>query len=441
MPLWKKSPNNAAPTGETTRDMWGRDPSQFAREVAPEFVVGEGGQRASPEKYILTMCHVCHLQLFPKNEVTQFFPAAVHSENTQYNTAGGLSLCERHYNLVNELTRRQIPVDKWPSQLIRGIVTYSREQLQLARDSIAGAQRGLSTVQTTRTVMTPAPIIGNAYSPVTAGTGTGSFTNYFFAFPVQRQVVDQDGVNTLSILQNSIEVNQQRVAHFSEQLSRYSELLDRTRRENPPRFLTDIRCGQSEMPLGTETCIWCGKNQGYSGDITPVNVLVEDVDPMGVVPVYVDRTGTEIMNQEEDDSYEDTDDDTDNESDEEEDESMSEEMNDVFCTQCGMQLSDPRSKFCDNCGAENESKTTPNTVTGESGNTRLPEANHSHTQTGSHEEASSANHSAPIPQFSEESPAPFEPIKFCPECGKKLPFESVKFCPYCGEKIPNPRKT
>ncbi len=436
MSFRKKRQGNILPsTGNATKDMWGRDPSQFMREIAPEFVVGEGNQKAPPEKYIMTMCHVCHLQLFPEREVPGFFPAATHSENTQYVTGGGLSLCERHFKLVNELTKRQITVDKWPSQLIRGIVTYSREQLRFARDSIASAQQGLSTVQTVKTVITPAPIIGNAYSPVTPGVQTGAFTNYFFAFPMQRQVVDQNAVNTAGNLQSSIQLQQQYAAHFSEQLSKYNELLERTRRENPPKFVTDIRCGQSEMPLGTKTCIWCGKSQGYSGDVVPVNVLVEDVDPMGVVPIYADRTGASILSTDVEDTGDDVDDEFD-ESEEESEANMSENNDDAFCTQCGMKVSDRKSKFCDNCGAAIELKTKPTPASNQGGRSKSVDTSPSGALTGSKKEEEPGDRSASTLSVSNIPPTPKEPIKYCPECGKKLPFEIVKFCPYCGTKIP-----
>ncbi len=188
------------------------------------------------------------------------------------------------------------------------------------------------------------------------------------------------------------------------------------------------------MPLGTKSCIWCGKSQGYSGDAAPVNVLVEDVDPMGVVPDYTDRTGASILSLEADD--EDDVDDEVEESEEESEENMSENNDDAFCTECGMKLSDPKSKFCDNCGAAIELKTKPRLASNQSGRSKLTDTSPSGARTDSKREEASGDRSASTLSVSNISPSPKEPIKYCPECGKKLPFKIFKFCPYCGTKIP-----
>lgn len=429
MPLWKKSRKSENSQGNSdTVDMYGRDPSKFNRELDPRFAVGEVGNRAEPYRYTTTMCQVCNLQLFPKNEVPGFFPAAIHEENTQYMTQGGLSLCLRHYNLVNSLQEKQIPVDKWPSNLIRGIVKLSKEMLKGSMDAISFAQKTIGQSSTTKTVITPAPIIGNSYNPVTSFGGTGTFTNYFFAFPMQRQVVDPNAVDLVEAGRNLINTEQQKVAHYSDQLAKYAGLLEQVVHETPAKFKSCIRCGQSEIPLYETSCTWCGKSQGYTGDVVPVSCLVTDVDPLNVVPDYVDRIGAEVIQGSDQSENDDEDtDETETGIDSLNTSSQSNEKTKIYCDQCGSEISNPNLDYCDNCGTrlhkmetKNNSAIKDNPVTPSS--PELPKQ-------------PSTNRKTAEPETSRESTQTVDQFSFCPECGKKLPYQGLKYCPYCGSKI------
>jgi uncharacterized membrane protein YvbJ len=106
----------------------------------------------------------------------------------------------------------------------------------------------------------------------------------------------------------------------------------------------------------------------------------------------------------------------------------------MFCQQCGAE-NRINAKFCAHCGAAIESQ-TKSTTSNQIAKLKSVEAARSSYRTDSKGDETSENHSTPSPAVPEESPSQFEPIKFCPECGKKLVFEKIKFCPYCGTKIP-----
>lgn len=432
MSPWKKTQKSESPRGNSdTVDMYGRDPSSYHRELDPRFVVGEGGHRAEPFKYTSTMCQVCNLQLFPKNEVTGFFPAAIYEENTQYMTPGGLSLCLRHYNLVISLQERQIPVDKWPSNLIRGIVKLTGEMLKSSQDAISFAQRTIGETPTTRTVITPAPVIGNSYDPVTSFGGTGTFTNYFFAFPMQRQVVDPDSVNVVETSKNIINTEQQKVVHYSQQLAKYSALLEKVIHENPPKFKSCIRCGQSEIPLYMTYCTWCGKSQGFTGDVVPVSCLVNEVDPLNIIPVYEDRVGIEVrhVSPQGDDDDADTEDDDGAKTGNSSKNASSQGNNEtkIYCDQCGLEVSNLNSNYCDNCGARLKDMGHEPTSTERDGSLTSSDPQLSI--------QSSTNEKTTQSEIANESTRTGDTFSFCPECGKHLPYRGLKFCPYCGSKM------
>ena len=433
MSPWKRSGNSENPRSKSdTVDMFGRDPSKFMREIDPAFAMGEGYNRAQPYYYYTTTCQVCNLQLFPANEIPGFYPAAVHKENTQYTTTGGLSLCLRHYKVVNGLQESHIPVEKWPSNVIRAIVKLSRESLKGSTDAINYAQNTIGQTPTSKTVITPAPIIGNSYNPVTTFGGTGTFSDYFFVFPMQRQVVDPNAVGVIEASQNIIKTEQQKVAHYSQQLAKYSALLERVIKENPPKFKSCIRCGQSEMPLYATSCTWCGKDQGFAGDVVPVPCLVDDVDPLNVVPVYKDRVSAEVLrvpsNDESPDSIDKKDDmKTGNDSGTVEEQGYKKAK--WYCDQCGAEILNSSSEFCPSCGArlENPMHKTP------SEGTKVPVKSGG----SSLEKESSSETESTKPPSSSKPTTDVDVFSFCPECGKKLPYEGLKYCPYCGKKIPN----
>ena len=448
MPIWKKSKPTSVPVDKTgTMDVFRRDPFKLQRDLSPEFG-GKGGLEWGADYYIRTICHVCRLQLFPEKEVPKYFPAAQYIDQVQYTTPGGLSLCKRHYDLVDDLIRRQVSVDKWPSQLIRGIVTLSRAYLQSGRDGVAVAEKTLGNIQTTKTVMTPAPIFGNTYYPANTYGGTGTFSYNFMAFPMQMQVVDQQAVNDRNWTQNYLQLSQQRVQVFSEQVAKYSEILDRVRRENTAKFVTCLRCGQSEMPLGTKVCTWCGQSQGYTGEAVPTPCLVEDVDPLGVVPTYLDRTGTAILGDVNGDKR------VSSRNQGEKAVNQKEIIEDAFCINCGAKISNPISNFCDNCGSPVEDRNAQkiakkhDTKPGSVAPSLIKPSNEKATHPdpdeaikkdpGSvkKEEKSVIDHGDTHHVSSTPDLSTNDPIKFCPECGKKLLPGEIKYCPYCGSKIP-----
>ncbi len=433
MSLWKRPVNSENRKSKSdTVDMYGRDPSQFTRELDPAFSMGERHNRADPPYYFTTMCQVCNLQLFPENEVPGFYPAAIHKENTQYMTTGGLSLCLRHYKLVNDLQERHISVEKWPTNLIRGIVKLSRESLTQSTAAINYAQNVIGQTPTSKTVITPAPIIGNSYNPVTSFGGTGTFTDYFFAFPVQRQVVDPNAVDLVEASQNIIKTEQQRAAHYSQQLAKYSALLERVIKENIPKFKSCIRCGQSEMPLYAKSCTWCGKDQGFTGDVVPVSCLVYDVDPLDVVPVYKDRVSAEVLQVPSGNDRTDSDNKKDDLKTGEDSRSAAEPGNKKakwYCDQCGTEILNSSSVFCPSCGARLENPMHEPS----GGSTKVPVKSDSPSL---EKESSNVAESTQI-QDSAESPKNVDVFSFCPECGKKLPYEGLKYCPYCGKKVLN----
>ncbi len=408
-----------------TDDFYGRNRYRYNRELDPEFLLGETGTRSPPDRYIRTMCQVCNLQLFPRQEAPGYFPAAILPDNVQYMTVGGLSLCDRHYNIVNDLQEKHIPVDKWPSNLIRGIVKLTREYIRASNDAIVYAQRVIGETQTTRTVITPAPIFGNSYNPVTSFGGTGTFSDYFFMFPMQRQIVDQNAVNTIGASRDLIQTEQQKIAHYTEQLAKYSNLLERVRQMYPPKFKSCIRCGQSEIPLSATACTWCKKNQGFTGDVVPVPCLVDDVDPLNVIPAYDDAIGNLVSKVETKEQF----------SEKEKNniagnyKNIASSANDVkktYCEKCDSEILNPKAIFCDTCGAKlkvsqnNASSQKPAVIQ----HLRQSDINEQPTSTKGEENAKSLKDVS----FQEQA------LKFCPYCGKELPFGDLKYCPYCGKK-------
>ncbi len=444
--------------------MYHRDPSKLQRDLSPEFG-GTAGQIWGASYYMQTICHVCRLQLYPEKDVPNFFPAAQFIDQVQFTTPGGLSLCKRHFDLVDGLIKRKIDVDQWPSQLIRGIVTFSKAYLQAGMDGVSAAQKGLGSIQTTKTVITPAPIVGNTYNPVSTFGGTGTFSYDFLVFPMQRQVVDQQAVNELNWTQNYLKFSQQRIQTFTEQVSKYSELLEKVRKDNPAKFVTCLRCGQSEMPLGTKVCTWCGQSQGYTGEAVPTPCLVEDVDPLNVVPLYSNRTGTAVLNNASGNidsrSYSGKSKYGKNENQRNDVVSPHGIATDVFCTTCGSKILNPKSNFCDSCGSSIDRKKQPissnrNNNKAKSGEPFHPQSsvkrpldqpfkekkvNFSGSGDTKEEEIPETSHYNSNTDNSTADSSKGESLKFCPECGRKLPFDGTKYCPYCGEKMPDPSKT
>lgn len=431
MPLWKRNKTPVVQTKPSgTSDMYHRDPSGLRRELSPEFG-GTSGREWGADFYIRTICHVCRLQLFPAIGNPNF-PAAQFPDQVQYNTPGGLSLCKRHYDLVNSLIEKKISIDKWPSQLIRGIVTFAKAYLQAGNDGVIVAQRALGSIQTTKNIITPAPIFGNTYNPASTFGGTGTFSYDFLIFPMQRQVVDQNAVNEVNWSQQYLQLSQQRVQTFGQQVAKYSGLLERVRKENPPKFVTCLRCGQSEMPLGTKVCTWCGQSQGYTGEAVPVPCLVEDVDPLNVVSAYGDRTGTKLAKE---DKVEMGQDDITKEDD------QNKKGSSGFCTQCGSKLGNSAAQFCDVCGAKVDSDEI---------GTAKGKSKEDHVLQNQGDSKGKQNQSKPDdnPKVDprgnvkgevigqSRSSVNKEQFRYCPECGKELKFGDAKFCPYCGKKIP-----
>jgi ribosomal protein L37E len=464
MPFWKKINKSDVQTNDSgsqwraeNSDIYQRDATNIYRELNPDFG-GDGGKRWGADIYIRTICHVCRLQLFPKEE-NPYFCAAKFPDQIQYMTPGGLSLCKRHYDLVDGLIKRGVSVDQWPSQLIRGIVTFSKAWLQSGNDGVTVMQRSMGTIQTTKTVITPAPIFGNTYSPVSTLGGTGTYSYDFLVFPMQRQVTDQKAVQELNWDQNYLQLSHQRVQVFGAQVAKYSELLERVRRENPPKFVTCLRCGQSEMPLGTKKCTWCGQSQGYTGEAFPVPCLVEDVDPLDVVPLYKDRTGTAVLFKENvnDEPQAEAKKNQYNDQHSEEDTDADDEEATVFCTNCGTKVQDQSSNFCDNCGSRIEKKGIPVSLknqerkvspkSSDQVNSPLQEVQQQAANTqskvtdnpGVKKGGNDCTIATPPPVLKEskQNSSPEDVMKFCPECGKNLPFEGTKYCPYCGSKIPS----
>jgi ribosomal protein L37E len=456
--MWKKSNSPVVQTNPSrTLDIYHRDPSGLRRELSPEFG-GTGGREWGADLYIRTICHVCRLQLFPEKG-NPSFPAAKFPDQIQYNTPGGLSLCKRHYDLVNALIERKVTIDKWPTQLIRGIVTFAKAYLQAGNDGVAVSQRELGSIQTTKSVITPAPIFGNTYNPVSTFGGTGTFSYDFLIFPMQRQVVDQNAVREAEWSRQYLQFSQERVQIFGQQVAKYSELLERLRKENPPKFVTCLRCGQSEMPLGTKVCTWCGQSQGYTGEAVPASCLVEDVDPLNVVPAYTDRTGTVFLNRaggsKSTGSHLKNDDNEKKDKQGRKDVNMNKSKENVFCINCGTKISNPNSRFCDSCGSPVEEKKIQGSTLSRDTKSDPKSSNQ---EKSSNEKATNpandntesikrdtevpkketnihVNSSDTLADGSRSQPSKDDFIKFCPECGKKLLFENPKFCPNCGSPL------
>ncbi|MCL5252708.1 MAG: zinc ribbon domain-containing protein [Candidatus Thermoplasmatota archaeon] len=262
------------------QDPLGREQSEKRRHLFPEF--RQGNQWYLPGDELL--CCVCRIELFSTEVSTN-------PDTTGWRTKGGLLLCKRHYDQVEGLTGKGIPVDKWPSHIVRGIITHYRLALESTKGVVGYMQSQMSGIQTVKTVPFIMPTFGTSFSPLYSG----SWTDFFFLTPTFRQVVDQQALAELSQDQNYIQQCNLSIDLYNKEIGRYSQLLEELYAKYKPAFMSCARCGQSEMALGTKQCVFCGQSQGYAtGDVAPRKCLIEEVDPVGVIHAYVDDIGSVI---------------------------------------------------------------------------------------------------------------------------------------------------
>ncbi len=222
-------------------------------------------------------CVVCQLKLFQNGP---------NVDNRLFMTEGGLALCKRHYDLVSSLTSKNVPVNRWPSNLVRGIGNHFRKMRLIFSNSIRAGEWQIASTPTMKTQFIPTAFFGSSFSPYFSD----SFTDYnFVGFPRVNQVVDQNAVASINQTRANIENWQKSLGDIEAQIRRYDSVVDDLKNSNEPRFMTCLKCGQSEMPLEVKNCLFCASNNYLiEGNPIPVPCLTRDVDPDGIVPKYAD---------------------------------------------------------------------------------------------------------------------------------------------------------
>jgi hypothetical protein len=207
-----------------------------------------------------------------------------------YEQSPSFILCRRHASIIKKLLDGNVPFDEWPTQVLRGFSGYYAFRIGYIQNYINIHQRNIAKTQTTETKSTYEPYM---LPPIfgTLNTEPGEQKNFqFFAGSggYRNEVVpNPDAQARTAQEQHEINVENQLIAHDQSELNRINTIIDRIFHAGySPAFKTCTNCGQSEQPMNTAKCSWCGDFMH----------LVNEVDIRQVVPVYADRTSPNESN-------------------------------------------------------------------------------------------------------------------------------------------------
>lgn len=239
-------------------------------------------------------CKVCRLLCgvdFSDNKVNKGYVAGTPPSQ--------LMLCKRHYAVINKLVEQDVQLDSWPSQLVRGMVNHYAEvvwamnvAIPFMQNSIEDGQQTIASTPTMRTMPFLMPITGFSFNP----SISGSFTDYDFFFPSMINVPNKKGISdieSITYAQNSLRASINEAQGISqrcmEEQQKFQGILGHLLKENEPKFLSCLNCGQSEIPLESKFCPWCGQSRvTFRDEALPRKALVQEVDPKYLLPEYDD---------------------------------------------------------------------------------------------------------------------------------------------------------
>lgn len=270
-----------------------------------------------------------------------------------------LMLCRRHYLIINELVNKEISLDNWPSQLIRGMVNHYAEVVWAMEvvifnitNAINAGQQIIQSTPAMRSMPFLMPMTGFSFNP----SVSGSFADYDFFLPSMINVPNKQGmreIESITYAQNSLRgsMNEaQRIIQKSKaEQEKFQGILGHLLKEFAPKFQSCLNCGQTEIPIYSKICPWCGQsNVIFREEVIPKKALVQEVDPLGIVPMYDDLlspievfTGTgevnktHVRNDLVSNSPAQTKDET-----------------SLYCQQCGVRQRNSTAKFCFSCGSK-----------------------------------------------------------------------------------------
>lgn len=201
---------------------------------------------------------------------------------------GTLMLCKRHHNMMKDLVDRNIPITKWPSQLIRGMVYHTYEMLEHEKRQLDATKRDVNNAQnrvnalssqpTTIQKIFPMPVFGMGWSPL---GGAESITGYNFFYPmsvsrpnteVQQRLAEEQ--KWLSNWKSNLEQENKQMSETQANHALYNQVLQDLVKQFPPRFKSCLACGQSEIFLGENSCPYCGGNN-LATEVDPEEVVLE----------------------------------------------------------------------------------------------------------------------------------------------------------------------
>ncbi len=249
-------------------------------------------QRGKPGRQVQIYCQVCSLVC------SEEFPDNYDNKGFVQGDFPYLMLCNRHYRLMKRLVDSTVPLDRWPTQLLRGLM-YHYYELEMdvknrannARQGIFMSQQDIANTPTTERRMVPVPMMGLGWSPL---GGPESMTNYGFFTPGIREVPVQGAAERIA-------ANQQRIRNLSDwaaecdseasrldgEVQKYLHLIQGSVSRNGAKFKSCLWCHQSEIPLKAKHCPFCGKSEAVMNNQTADPVLVEEADPIDAVQDYM----------------------------------------------------------------------------------------------------------------------------------------------------------
>lgn len=251
----------------------------------PAPVVSKGG---------IVHCKVCRLLCgieFSDNKVNKGYVAGTPPSQ--------LMLCKRHCTLINKLVEEDVQLDKWPSQIIRGMVNHYAEVVWAMNvvitnmsNAIGAGQQAIASTPTMRTMPFLMPITGFSFNP----SISGSFTDYDFFFPSMISAPNKKGISNIESItyaQNSLRESIEEAQGISRKCmgeqQKFQGILGHLLKENEPKFLSCLNCGQSEIALESKFCSWCGQSRvTIKDEALPRKALVHEVDPEDLLPGYDD---------------------------------------------------------------------------------------------------------------------------------------------------------
>lgn len=249
-------------------------------------------QRGKPERQVQIYCQVCSLVC------SEEFPDNYDNKGYVQGSFPYLMLCSRHYKLMKRLVDSTVPLDRWPTQLLRGLV-YHYYELELdvrnrannARSGVILSQQDIANTPTTEKRMVPLPMMGMGWSPL---GGPASMTNYGFFMPGVREVpvqgaaekiaADRDRIRNLSDMASMYDAEAMRL---DGEVQRYLHLIMDSVKRSGSRFKSCLWCHQSEIPLKAKHCPYCGKAEAVMNKQVAEPVLVEEADPIDAIPDYM----------------------------------------------------------------------------------------------------------------------------------------------------------